>query len=87
MESTLADPDCPLPASSLYAIAALELGYPFINFTPSLGCGTAAIDELATSKRTCHMGRDGKTGETFLKSVLAPAFAHRNLEIMSWVGT
>ena len=32
------------------------------------------------------MGHDGKTGETFLKSVLAPAFANRNLEIMSWVG-
>jgi myo-inositol-1-phosphate synthase len=32
------------------------------------------------------MGHDGKTGETFMKSVLAPAFAHRNLEIMSWVG-
>jgi myo-inositol-1-phosphate synthase len=32
------------------------------------------------------MGRDGKTGETFLKSVLAPAFAARNLEVMSWVG-
>ena len=32
------------------------------------------------------MGHDGKTGETFLKSVLAPAFANRNLNIMSWVG-
>ena len=32
------------------------------------------------------MGSDGKTGETFLKSVLAPAFAKRNLEVMSWVG-
>ena len=32
------------------------------------------------------MGYDGKTGETLLKSVLAPMFAHRNLEVMSWVG-
>jgi myo-inositol-1-phosphate synthase len=86
MEATLTDPGCPLPASSLYAIAALEMSWPFINFTPSLGSCPAAIDELAVSQQTCHMGQDGKTGETFLKSVLAPAFAQRNLEIMSWVG-
>ena len=75
-----------LPASSLYAIAALDLGLPYINFTPSLGSSLAAIDELARLRETVHMGRDGKTGETLLKSVLAPMFAQRNLEIMSWVG-
>jgi myo-inositol-1-phosphate synthase len=77
---------CPLPASSLYAIAALDLGYPFINFTPSLGSAPAAIRELAVERGTCHMGHDGKTGETLLKSVLAPMFASRNLHVMSWVG-
>lgn len=77
---------CPLAASSLYAIAALDLGYPFINFTPSLGSAPAAIRELALERDTCHMGHDGKTGETLLKSALAPMFASRNLEIMSWVG-
>jgi len=86
LEATLNQTDCPLPASSLYAIAALEKGWPFVNFTPSLGSCPTAIGELAVTKGTCHMGHDGKTGETFLKSVLAPAFAHRNLEIMSWVG-
>ena len=86
MEPTLSSPDCQLPASSLYAIAALEKGFPFVNFTPSLGSCPAAINELAIANSTCHMGHDGKTGETFLKSVLAPAFAKRNLEIMSWVG-
>ena len=86
MEPTLAQPNCPLPASSLYAIAALEKGWPFVNFTPSLGSCPVAINELAIARGTCHMGHDGKTGETFLKSVLAPAFANRNLEIMSWVG-
>jgi myo-inositol-1-phosphate synthase len=78
--------NCPLPASSLYAIAALKLGHPYINFTPSVGSAPAAIDELAIDRGTCHMGRDGKTGETLLKSVLAPMFAARNLEVMSWVG-
>ena len=86
MESTLSSPNSQLPPSSLYAIAALEKGFPFINFTPSLGSCPAAINELAIANSTCHMGHDGKTGETLLKSVLAPAFAKRNLEIMSWVG-
>ena len=79
-------PDCPLPASSLYSIAALELGMPYINFTPSLGASPPGIDELSRRHKTCHAGRDAKTGETLLKSVLAPMFAARNLEVMSWVG-
>ena len=37
-------------------------------------------------RKTCHAGQDGKTGETLLKSVLAPMFAARNLEVLSWVG-
>jgi myo-inositol-1-phosphate synthase len=76
----------PLAASSVYAIAALDLGYPYINFTPSLGSAPIAIRELALDRETCHMGHDGKTGETLLKSVLAPMFAARNLQVMSWVG-
>ena len=78
--------DCPLPASCLYAIAALDLEMPYVNFTPSLGATPAGIDALARERGTCHAGRDAKTGETLLKSVLAPMFAARNLEIMSWVG-
>jgi myo-inositol-1-phosphate synthase len=77
---------CPLPASSLYAIAALDVGCSYINFTPSLGSAAPAIDELARERGTRHMGHDGKTGETLLKSVLAPMFAKRNLPVMSWVG-
>jgi myo-inositol-1-phosphate synthase len=76
----------PLPASSLYAIAALDAGYSYINFTPSLGSSPAAIDDLARRRRTRHYGCDGKTGETLMKSVLAPMFARRNLRVMSWVG-
>jgi myo-inositol-1-phosphate synthase len=77
---------CPLPASSLYAIAALDAGHAFINFTPSLGATPPAIQELAVARGACHAGYDGKTGETLMKSVLAPMFAQRNLEVMSWVG-
>ncbi|MGO9114779.1 MAG: inositol-3-phosphate synthase [Thermoguttaceae bacterium] len=48
-EPRLKSADCPLPASSLYAIAALDLGSSYINFTPSLGAAPAAIDELPDS--------------------------------------
>lgn len=75
-----------LPASSLYAIAALDLGYSYLNFTPSLGSAAPALDDLARQRGTRHMGHDGKTGETLLKSVLAPMFRKRNLNVMSWVG-
>jgi myo-inositol-1-phosphate synthase len=77
---------CPLAASSLYAVAALDMGVPYVNFTPSTGSAPQAICELAIERETCHMGHDGKTGETLLKSALAPMFAARNLQIMSWVG-
>ena len=85
-EATLSDSKSKLPASSLYAIASLRCKMPFVNFTPSLANHLPAIDDLARRNGVCHTGRDGKTGETFLKSVLAPAFANRNLEVMSWVG-
>jgi myo-inositol-1-phosphate synthase len=75
-----------LPASSLYAMAALDRGCSYINFTPSLGSNLPALEELAQLRHTRHMGCDGKTGETLLKSTLAPTLARRNLRVMSWVG-
>ena len=85
LQPLLRSANCPLPASSLYAIAALDLGASYINFTPSLGAAPAGIDELARLRGACHAGCDGKTGETLLKSVLAPMFAARNLQVLSWV--
>ncbi len=76
----------PLPASSIYAIAAMQSGCASVNFTPSIGSDLPALQELAQQTGTLHVGRDGKTGETLLKSVLAPMFARRNLDVMSWVG-
>lgn len=75
-----------LPASSLYAIAALSQGYSYVNFTPSLGATVPGIEQLAKRTGALYGGQDGKTGETLLKSVLAPMFACRNLEVLSWVG-
>jgi myo-inositol-1-phosphate synthase len=75
-----------LPASAIYSWAALDLGWPYVNFTPSLGASIPALQELAIQKKTVLAGKDGKTGETLLKSVLAPMFAARNWQILSWVG-
>jgi myo-inositol-1-phosphate synthase len=75
-----------LPASALYALATLDLGWPYINFTPSLGASFPAADQLAHQRKAVYGGKDGKTGETLLKTVLAPMFAHRNFKILSWVG-
>jgi myo-inositol-1-phosphate synthase len=76
----------PLPASSLYAWATLDLGWPYVNFTPSLGASFPALIDLATRRKTVVAGKDGKTGETLMKSVLAPMFALRNWQVLSWVG-
>jgi myo-inositol-1-phosphate synthase len=75
-----------LPASSLYALAAIETGCAYVNFTPSIGIDIPALQERAAQLGALHMGRDGKTGETLVKSVLAPMFAMRNLRVLSWVG-
>lgn len=76
----------PLPASTLYAIAAIQSGCPFVNFTPSVGSDLPGLYEFAEQQKVVHVGRDGKTGETLMKAVLAPMFAARNLKVMSWVG-
>jgi len=73
-------------ASTLYAYAAILEGCPYINFTPSNGALIPALIELAVRKRVPVMGSDGKTGETLVKSALAPMFLSRNLEILSWEG-
>jgi myo-inositol-1-phosphate synthase len=76
----------PLPSSSLYAYAALDLGLPYVNFTPSLGADPPALQALAELRGAPVAGKDGKTGETLVKTVLAPMFARRNLKVLSWVG-
>lgn len=74
------------PASVLYALAAIESGCPYVNFTTCLGSSFPAMDELAKKKGVPHMGRDGKTGETLMKTTLAPMFVARNLKVLSWEG-
>ncbi len=74
------------PASVLYALAAVESGCPYVNFTTCIGSSFPAMDELARKHRVPHAGRDGKTGETLLKTTLGPMFVARNLKVLSWEG-
>lgn len=75
-----------LPPSALYAYAAFRAGCAFVDFTPSAGARLPALSELAVRAGLPHAGHDGKTGETLLKSVLAPMFAYRNLQVRTWSG-
>jgi myo-inositol-1-phosphate synthase len=86
LQAGLARGTAVLPTSSLYAYAALDAGFPYLNMTPSRGSNLPALDELARLRGVPHAGQDLKTGETLLKSALAPMFARRNLKVLSWVG-
>jgi len=76
-----------LPPSSLYAAAALRAGCPYVNFTPSAGLHHPALREPAARSGLPYAGRDGKTGQTLLRSVLAPMFLQRALQVRAWSGT
>jgi myo-inositol-1-phosphate synthase len=87
LEKALDEDDRRIPASSLYAYAALRAGLPYVNFTPSLGASLPALIELAREAGIPIAGRDGKTGETLVKTALAPMFAIRALTVEGWYGT
>ncbi|MBT2364415.1 inositol-3-phosphate synthase [Streptomyces sp. ISL-10] len=76
-----------LPPSSLYGAAAVRAGCPYVNFTPSTGLRTAVLTDAVAASGLPHAGRDGKTGQTLLRSVLAPMFVQRALSVRAWSGT
>lgn len=76
-----------LPPSSLYAAAALRAGCPYVNFTPSTGLNHPALAPLLSTTALPFAGRDGKTGQTLLRSVLGPMFTQRALAVRAWSGT
>ncbi|MEU5567760.1 inositol-3-phosphate synthase [Micromonospora musae] len=86
LRAALTGPQEVLPASSLYAYAALEAGCAYVDFTPSTGARLPALHTLAVERGLPYAGHDGKTGETLVKSVLAPMFAMRHLRVRSWSG-
>ncbi|GAA1597923.1 inositol-3-phosphate synthase [Kribbella sancticallisti] len=76
-----------LPPSSLGALAAFEAGAAYMDFTPSTSIKPEAVREWAIEKGLPYGGQDAKTGETLVKSVLAPMFVHRALPVHAWSGT
>ncbi len=79
-----APPD--LSRSLLYGIAAVAEGVPFVNFTAAPGPAVPALAGFARRRGVPVLGNDGKTGETLLKTALAPMFRDRNLRVMAWQG-
>jgi len=75
-----------LTPSMLYFYAACREGCGHINFTPNV-IEVDALHELAARTHIPFAGRDGKTGQTFLKTVLAPAFRARDLVVRGWFST
>lgn len=73
-----------VPLSSALAAAAILNNCPYVNFTSSAGSNWEPVDGLARKHRVPHYGRDAKTGETLVKTVLAPMFTIRNLLVLSW---
>ncbi|MEH1011828.1 inositol-3-phosphate synthase [Micromonospora sp. CPCC 206060] len=86
LRTALTGDDPVLPPSSLYAYAAFTAGCPYVDFTPSTGARLPALVGLAAERGLPYAGHDGKTGETLVKSVLAPMFAMRHLRVRSWSG-
>ena len=86
-EQALAENHPSISPAMLYAYAALREGVPYGNFTPSLGADIPALTALATETGVPVAGKDGKTGQTLLKTVLAPMFRDRALRVDGWFST
>jgi myo-inositol-1-phosphate synthase len=71
----------------LYAYAAIAEGVPYGNFTPSLSADMPALIKFAEKQKVPIAGKDGKTGQTFIKTVLAPALRDRALKVDGWYST
>ena len=82
------DEDSPaISPAMLYAYAAMTKGIPYGNFTPSVAADIPALIELADMRKVPIAGKDGKTGQTFIKTVLAPALRSRALKVDGWYST
>jgi myo-inositol-1-phosphate synthase len=86
-EQGLDSSDPAISPAMLYAYAAIIEGVPYGNFTPSLAADVPALTTLAERRNVPVAGKDGKTGQTFIKTVLAPAFRARSLYVEGWYST
>ena len=86
-EEGLRKSDDNIAPSQVYAYAALKLGIPFCNGAPNLTVDFPAAHELAKKNGVPIAGKDFKTGQTLMKTVLAPGLRQRMLGIRGWFST
>jgi myo-inositol-1-phosphate synthase len=86
-ERGLAENDPGISPSMIYAYAALGEGVPFANGAPNLTVDVPALLELAEMKKTPISGKDFKTGQTLMKTILAPGLKSRLLGVSGWFST
>ncbi len=73
--------------SQIYAYACLKMGVPYANGAPNLSLDTPALLELARKQNMPVTGKDFKTGQTLMKTILAPGFKARMLGLEGWYST
>jgi myo-inositol-1-phosphate synthase len=83
-EEGLNNNDPAISPSMIYAYAAIKLGVPFMNGAPNLTCDIPALIELSKETETPIGGKDFKTGQTLMKTILAPGLHARALGIKGW---
>src|SRR5256884_4325277 len=76
-----------IPPSMVYAYAALNSGIPFANGAPNLTVDVAALMDLANKNGVAVCGKDFKTGQTLMKTILAPGLKSRMLGLHGWYST
>ena len=86
-ESAMAANDDSIAPSMLYAYAAIMEGIPYANGAPNLSADFPALETLAVERGVPICGKDFKTGQTLLKTILAPGFKARMLGLSGWFST
>jgi myo-inositol-1-phosphate synthase len=86
-EAALEASDSAIPSSMVYAYAALKEGIPFANGAPNLTCDVPAMVELAAQTKSPITGKDLKTGQTLIKTIIAPGLKARLLGVEGWYST
>ena len=86
-EEGLRNNDIGIANSQIYAYAALKMGIPFANGAPNLTVDIPAMWELAKMNQVPIVGKDFKTGQTLMKTILAPGLKARLLGLRGWFST
>src|SRR5688572_3563047 len=86
-EKALEASDDSIPSSMIYAYAAIKEGIPYANAAPNLSADVPALMELAETTGSPLAGKDLKTGQTLLKTILAPGLKARLLGVEGWYST